>query len=130
MNVELKKKLAWGVSTLRVMDLLERHGRMSSLQIAQELGVGRDCVASVISRLIRPSKKFGRRVHIATWIDEVDGSRKYRRACYALGDKPDAKKAKSTFDFNAWQRKRYAERKSQATNSVFKLGMAKAEWFR
>lgn len=130
MSEDSKKKLAWGVSTLRVMDLLEQHGPMSSLQIAQELGTTRDCIASVISRLIRPSKRFGRRVHIQSWISEVDGSRKYRRACYAPGDMPNAKKTKIAFDFNAWQRKRYAERKSQATNSVFKLGMTKAEWFR
>lgn len=127
---EPTKKLPWGVSTLRLLDLLEQVGEpMSTLQIAQHFDISRDRIASVISRLLRPSKTFGRRLHIAKWISEVDGSRKYRRACYAIGDKPDAKKPKTTFDFNAWQRKRYAERKALSTGaSVFHQGVRQAEW--
>lgn len=123
-------KLPWGVMILRVLDLIEQNDRpISALQIAQMMGSTREKVSSAISKLHKATDMTPKRIYVAKWIDDVDGSRKYTRAAYLAGDKPDVKKPKSKFDFNAWQRKRYAERKALSTgSSVFNVGAKQADW--
>lgn len=81
---------AWGnTADLLLLSLRER-GPSTSIQLAEELGLHRDQVASIITRLRRPGKRGPhagkKRAHIAAWHrSEVAGARAYTRAIYAFG---------------------------------------------
>lgn len=82
----------WGFLLLRILDALEQHGPMTSSEMCQHLGVPRTSAARVLTRLLRPSPRIPRRVHISAWRREVDGQRNYLRAVYAAGDGADARR--------------------------------------
>ena len=73
---------AWGVTTLRLIDLLETIGPMTRSEMCVHLGVGRQNVSSVVTRLMRPSLRppGPKRVYICGWQDDHDGQRDYLRA--------------------------------------------------
>lgn len=109
----------WGVTVVRVLDALEHVGPMTSGELARELDKHRDLIASVLTRLQRPSKRpvGPRRVYIADWRDEDEGQRIYLRAVYAAGNKKDAPKPARK---NAAERsRRYRDNKRQQRIVLF-----------
>lgn len=81
---------AWGNTADRLLLALKEKGPSTSIQLADELGLHRDQVASIITRLRRPGKRGPhagkKRAHIAAWHrSEVAGARAYTRAIYAFG---------------------------------------------
>lgn len=109
----------WGVTALRIVDKLEQLGPMTTSEIARELGVERDSMGSIITRLRKPSKRprGPKRIHIADWRDEEDGQRTYLRAVYGAGNKKDAEKPERKS--GAERSRRYRDNKRQQSFNLF-----------
>ena len=119
-------KVGFGVVVERILDLLEHVGPMTRSEIEQNLGIGKNTAGSVISRLNRASKQLPKRVYIKAYVYDHEGTRRYPRAVYALGDRADAARPKPQGKEN---RRRYAEKLKSVyrTNSVFNLGRSVRE---
>lgn len=109
----------------RVIDTtaaIVQFGEITAMELAEHLGIGRYDAHAVLHRMNKRTKAGLKRIHIVRYIDDHDGARKYPRAVYAMGDKPDAKKPKA--DQLAVKRGYYARVKSRTLmNNVFNLGM-------
>lgn len=123
-----KKPVLWGVQTQRILDLLEHQGPMTRSEACQILGIDRQSAASIFSRLMRPTKRpedRPKRIHICGYRNDEEGQRRYPRAIYAIGNKPDARRP--TADPKAAKRRYWANRKGRLLNSVFALGLTRAQ---
>jgi hypothetical protein len=83
--------IAWGNTTDRILLLLQE-GEMTKIQICSALGLTHDDVASVLTRLRRVSKKFGKRIYICGWQREAIGKKYHLRPVFAVGSKVDKPK--------------------------------------
>jgi len=108
----------WGVISLRIVDMLEQLGPMTTSEIAKELGVERDSMGSIITRLRKPSKRprGPKRVYVHDWRDEEDGQRAYLRAVYGAGNKKDAPKPERKSGAERSKRCRDNRRQKSLTN--------------
>lgn len=78
----------------------------------------------IVSRLHKDTPRVGKQIYITGWVYDAEGQRRYPRAIYAIGSKPDAKKPKASALDN---RRRY-DRKRHAMfsmNSVFNMGKSR-----
>lgn len=115
----------WGETTQRILALLAEVGPMTRSEICRQLGYARQECAAIMTRLNSPTKRppAPRRIHISGWVYDEEGQRRYPRAVYDLGDKPDAKQPKTAGE----ARKRYREARKLRVSSVFELGMSRAQ---
>ena len=106
----------------QILQVLADFGPMTRGQVCRELGSTVHVAGRVLHRLAKPSRRHPKRVHISGWVRDDDVGRKYLRAVYALGDKPDAPKPRIDVNKEKWwsQRDRVARRR---TASVFNLGL-------
>jgi hypothetical protein len=81
----------WGSTTDRILLLLEDK-ELTKLQICSALGLTHDDVASVLTRLRRTSKLFGKRIYICGYTRVAQGKRYYLRAIFKAGSRPDKEK--------------------------------------
>ena len=105
-----------GPIVLGILAVLETDGPMTRSELVQSLGMTRNKVSAVLSRM---NKMRPKRVYITHYqMDSDAGGRKYPRASYALGDHPDAKKIKTTAVQNSAH---YRENLKGRVTSVFDL---------
>jgi len=117
---------SWGNTTDRILLLLAER-EMTKLQICKALDLDHDDVSSVLTRLKRPSMKFGKRIYVYDYVREASGHRRYIRPVFAAGDKPNAKRPKAFTAQErglAYSRNRIARLRSK---SIFTLGMTNRE---
>lgn len=110
----------WGSLTAQILAALEECGPMSRIELCQHLGMSRQMLAALCNRLVRETPKRPQRVHIAYYVDEAEGSRRYPRAVYALGPGANAAKPRPNVAEN---KRRYNQRvrMRNVANSVFNL---------
>ena len=111
-------------STVRdILHTLETCGPMTRDELCNALDVDRMNISAVVSRLVRPPKNAPRRVHISGYTHDSETGRRYPRAIYAVGDKPDAKKPNRQANLRD-NRKRSDKRRAahNTMNFVFNLG--------
>jgi len=82
---------AWGNTTDRILLLLKQH-EMTKIEICAALGLTHDDVSSVLTRLKRPSKDFGKRIYVCDYTRQAIGKRYYLRPIFKAGRKLDAPK--------------------------------------
>lgn len=80
--------LAWGATTDRIMLLLQE-SPLTKAEVCRRLELPHDRVASILSRLNRPSKRIAKRIYISGYTRHTISGRTYIRPIYSLGDKPD-----------------------------------------
>jgi len=116
----------YGENTEMILKALADEGPMTRAELCRATGLGHDYASAVLTRLSRAMTTIPKRVYITGYIHDAEGKRRYPRAVYDLGDKPDAKRPKP--DKKAI-RKRYDERKRNlvAGSSVFTWGMTRAQ---
>jgi DNA-binding Lrp family transcriptional regulator len=103
-----------------ILNILEEDGPMTRAELVHALGMSRNIVSSVLSRLNRKQKTAPKRIYISHYqLDNETGGRKYPRASYAVGDKPNAKKVKATRAQNSLH---YRNNLKGRVASVFDLG--------
>ena len=95
---------------------------MTRVDLCRGLGKEKEHVASTISRMCRTQKTVPQRLYVSGYVfdSEVEGDRRYPRALYSLGAKPNAKKPKPDDAANAL---RYRERNKLQCSSIFNLGL-------
>lgn len=114
----------WGDTTQRILLLLAELGPMTRSEICRQLGHERQECSAIMTRLNTPTKRppAPRRIHISGWVHDEEGQRRYPRAVYDLGDKPDAVRPALPDS-----RKRYREAFKLKVSSVFELGMTREQ---
>lgn len=111
-----------GDTIAQVLELLREVGPMTRAEMSQHLHIDRRNLASAVTRMIRSSPRLPRRIHILSYVSDMEGQRVYPRAVYALGDKPDAKRPVS--DTKAIKRRYNAKVRARNTaNFVFNLAL-------
>lgn len=117
-------RVQYGETTKAILKALRELGPMTRAEIQEAAGVDKHSIAAIVSRLHKDTPRTGKQIYITGWVFDAEGQRRYPRAIYALGAKPDTKKPKaSTLD----NRRRY-ERKRHALfsmNSVFNMGKSR-----
>ena len=116
----------WGDVTQAVLEMLTQFGPMTRSEICKHLEREKDEIAAVVSRLHKRSPRAGKRVHIESYVYDMEGERFYPRAVYAIGDKPDAKRPKP--DPKEVKRRYWARSQLKLkANSVFNLGLSRTQ---
>jgi hypothetical protein len=83
--------IAWGNTTDRILLLLQQH-EMTKIEICSALGLTHDDTASVLTRLKRTSKLFGKRIYICGYERSAIGKRYYLRPVFKAGSNADRPK--------------------------------------
>jgi hypothetical protein len=111
-----------GPRVVAALAAIVEFGEITAMELSEYLDITRYDAHAVLRRMNKRTKAGVKRIYIVRFIDDHDGARKYPRAVYAMGDKPDAKKPKA--DQLRVKREYYARLKSRTTmNSVFNLGL-------
>lgn len=116
----------WGELTWQVLRMLDEIGPMTRAEICANLGLPKEKASSIVSRLATDTPKAGRRIYVCDYVYDMEGERRYPRAVYALGNKPDKRRPKR--DPLEVKRRYWARRKALLTaNSVFHLSMTRRQ---
>jgi hypothetical protein len=78
----------WGNTTDRILLLLQNQ-ELTKIEICSALGLTHDDVASVLTRLRRVSKKFGKRIYICGYERRAVGKKYHLRPVFTVGSKVD-----------------------------------------
>ena len=110
----------YGELTKLVLDALKSSGPMTQAEICVTVGLTKERLGNVVSRLHYNAPKVGKQIHIVKYVYDAEGMRRYPRAVYAIGFGIDALKPKS--DKKAIKR-RYEEKRRRmfSMNSVFNM---------
>lgn len=118
----MKKRIPYGETRNRILAAIEESGGMTRAEIEKAVGLSREHVSVVVSRLNKAGAKGPKRIYISHYVHDQEGAKKYPRAVYCLGDNEDAKKPKT--DVNKTRREWAALRLRRFKNSsVFNLGV-------
>jgi len=116
----------WGAVSAQIIQALETIGPMTRKELCDHLDIDRGIGAAIANRMARPSATMPKRVHIASYVYDQEGQRRYPRAVYAIGDCPDAKRPKPD---KADNKRRYVQAKvaKYKMNSVFNMGLTRKQ---
>lgn len=110
--------IAWGATTDRIMLLLQE-SPLTKAEICRRLELSHDRVASILSRLNRPSKRIAKRIYISGYTRHTISGRTYIRPIYSLGDKPDKVCNIKPFTLQERSKRSYDNLLSLRNNSIF-----------
>lgn len=100
---------------------------MTPDEICRHIGIQRDHVSTILTRLRKPGKEVPQRVYVVRYVDDAEGMRRYPRPVYALGNRINVKRPKP--DKKEIRRRYNAKvRKLMTTNSVFNLALTRREY--
>lgn len=106
----------------QILAALDELGRATCTEIATHIGVDRNNVSRVVSRMCVATKELPQRVHIVDYVRDADGEKSYPRAVYARGKGEN--KPKPYTDPQAQRRRWRVERRTRVQGaSVFTLGV-------
>jgi hypothetical protein len=113
----------YGSTVADIVKVLEEYGPLTRSEICYHIGLDRMNCSAVITRMSKASVKMPKRIHISGYTHDSETGRRYPRAIYDLGDKPDAKKLNRKA-LRRDTRKRYDQKRAliNTTNFVFNLG--------
>lgn len=103
-----------------ILDALKAFGPMTQAEICMSVGMTKERLGNIVSRLNYDAPKVGKQIHVVKYVYDAEGMRRYPRAVYAIGFGIDALKPKS--DKKAIKR-RYEEKRRRmfSMNSVFNM---------
>lgn len=110
--------IAWGNTTDRILLLLQE-SPLTKAEICRRLELPHDRVASILSRLNRPSKRIAKRIYISGYTRHTISGRTYIRPIYSLGDKPDKVCNIKPFTLQERSKRSYDNLLSLRNNSIF-----------
>ena len=113
-----------GVLVTQAWAALAEFGMITAQEFADYADIGRYDAHAVLSRMNKRTKAGDKRLHVASWVYSHDDARRYPRAAYAVGDKPDKPRPKPNLREN--RRRSDANRENVfRMNSVFNLAMTR-----
>ncbi len=117
-----KPRREYGEIVSKILWVLENYGPMTTSEICEHMGIYRECVSTIISRMAKAGRKLPKRIYIKSYVHDEIGQKRYPRAIYDIGDKPNAKRPRS--DKKAIRARYNAKIKSlNTTNFVFNLAL-------
>lgn len=111
-----------GVLVTKAWEALHEFGKITAQEFADYADIGRYDAHAVLSRMSKRTKNGVKRIYVADWTYAHDAARRYPRAIYMVGDKPDKPKPKPNIKEN---RKRSEAKRNKVfrMNSVFNMAM-------
>lgn len=119
--------MKYGQIVSLILQALKDYGPMTRIELCDVVGCDRPSVSPVLTRLNRTGPASPKRVYVKAYVYDHEGQRRYPRAVYDLGDKPDAKPPGPD---PVGARKRYLQRKKMrnTANSVFNLALTRKQY--
>ena len=113
-----------GMHVIKALEALSEFERLTAQEFADYADIGRYDAHAVLNRMNKRTKAGEKRIYVADWTYEHDDARRYPRAVYMLGDKPDKKKPKPNIRLNR-QRSAHSTIKTIRMTSVFNMGLTR-----
>lgn len=113
-----------GPHVKKAYEAFEAFGKLTAQEFADYADIGRYDAHAVLTRMNKRTKAGEKRIYIVNWTYDYDNARRYPRAVFMLGDKPDKPKPKPDVREN----RRRSENKRNTTfrmNSVFNMAMTR-----
>lgn len=113
-----------GFHVIKAYEALREFGKITAQEFADYADIGRYDAHAVLNRMAKRTKAGEKRIHIANWTYDHDDARRYPRAIFMIGDKPDKPRPKPDVAAN----RRRSELKRNTTfrmNSVFNMAMTR-----
>jgi len=113
-----------GFHVIKAYEALHEFGKITAQEFADYADIGRYDAHAVLNRMAKRTKAGEKRIYIADWTYDHDDARRYPRAIFMIGDKPDKPKPKPDVAAN----RRRSELKRNTTfrmNSVFNMAMTR-----
>ena len=113
-----------GFHVIKAYEALHEFGKITAQEFADYADIGRYDAHAVLNRMAKRTKAGEKRIHIANWTYDHDDARRYPRAIFMIGDKPDKPRPKPDVAAN----RRRSELKRNRTfrmNSVFNMAMTR-----
>lgn len=108
----------------KAYEAFEAFGKLTAQEFADYADIGRYDAHAVLNRMNKRTKAGEKRIYIVNWTYDYDNARRYPRAVFMLGDKPDKPRPKPDVREN----RRRSENKRNTTfrmNSVFNMAMTR-----
>lgn len=120
-------KAAYGETSTKILKIISEYGPMTRQEVCVHLDTNRMYVSAIITRMTKNTPVAGKRLYVDSYVYDSEGQKRYPRAVYAVGDKPDAKRPKP--DHKETRRRYNANlRKRMTGNSVFNLGLTRRQY--
>jgi hypothetical protein len=113
-----------GSHVIKAFEAFAEFGRMTAQEFADYADIGRYDAHAVLNRMNKRTKAGVKRIHVANWTYDHDDARRYPRAVFMLGDKPDKPRPKP----NVRENRRRSEHKVISIirmSSVFNMGLTR-----
>ena len=113
-----------GSHVIKVLEALETFGQITAQEFADYADIGRYDAHAVLNRMAKRTKAGVKRLYVADWTYEHDDARRYPRAVFMVGDKPDKRKPKPDVRENR-RRSEHKAIKTLRMNSVFNMALTR-----
>jgi len=113
-----------GVLVTKAWEALHEFGKITAQEFADYADIGRYDAHAVLNRMAKRTKDGLKRLYVADWTYEHDDARRYPRAVFMVGDKPDKKKPKPDLRDNR-RRSEASRNKTLRMNSVFNMALTR-----
>ncbi len=111
-----------GSHILKIWEALAEFGKITAQEFADYADIGRYDAHAALNKMNKRTKAGVKRIYIADWTYEHDDARRYPRAVFMVGDKPDKPKPKPSIREN--RRRSEAKRnKVLRMSSVFNMAL-------
>jgi hypothetical protein len=111
-----------GFHVIKALEAFAEFKRITAQEFADYADIGRYDAHAVLNRMNKRTKAGEKRIHVADWTYEHDDARRYPRAVFMLGDRPDKPKPKPDIRLNR-QRSAHKTAKAIRMSSVFNMGL-------
>ena len=113
-----------GSHVIKAYEALHEFGKITAQEFADYADIGRYDAHAVLNRMVKRTKAGEKRIHIADWTYDHDDARRYPRAIFMLGDKPDKRRPKPDVAANR-RRSELNRTNTFRMSSVFNMGMSR-----
>jgi hypothetical protein len=109
---------------IKALEAFAEFGRLTAQEFADYADIGRYDAHAVLNRMNKRTKAGEKRIYVADWTHGHDNARRYPRAVFMLGDKPDKPRPKPDIRLNR-QRSEHKSIKAIRMTSVFNMGLTR-----
>ena len=116
--------LTSGTLVSKAWEALQEFGQITAQEFADYADIGRYDAHAALNKMNKRTKAGIKRIYVADWTYNHDDARRYPRAVFKIGDKPDKPKPKPNIKENR-RRSEASRNKIIRMTSVFNLAMTR-----
>jgi len=113
-----------GPHVIKALEAFDEFGRLTAQEFADYADIGRYDAHAVLNRMNKRTKDGVKRIYVADWAYTHDSAKRYPRAVFMMGDKPDKPRPKPDIRLNR-QRSEHKSLKVIRMTSVFNLALTR-----